>query len=204
MIAVIDCGIGNVGSILNMLKKIDAEAVLAREIGDIEIADKLILPGVGSFDAGMGKLKESGLAEAIIHHAVTSGKPLLGICLGMQMLGRSSEEGKEKGLALIPFECRRFRFDSDSPLKIPHMGWDITTTLLPDDMLVKGLTLHQRYYFVHSYHAVCDREEDILMSCNYGYPFAAAVKYKNIYGVQFHPEKSHSFGMALLDNFAKI
>lgn len=204
MIAVIDYGVGNVSSIINMLKKIGVEAIATSEVSEIQNADKLILPGVGSFDAGMQKLNQSGLVQVITHHAQVEKKPLLGICLGMQMLGRKSEEGKESGLSLIPFDNKRFHFDEEHKnLKIPHMGWDLTTTMLKDDPLVQGLDPIQRYYFVHSYHAVCDNEENILMQCNYGYSFAAAVKKDNIYGAQFHPEKSHNFGMALLENFAR-
>ena len=203
MIAVIDYGIGNVSSIINMLKKIGVTAVLASGIEEIQAADKLILPGVGSFDAGMQKLNRSGLVDAIKKHAVAHEKPVLGICLGMQMLGRKSEEGKESGLSLLSFENKRFDFNGKKDLKIPHMGWNITTTQLKDDPIVQNLDPMQRYYFVHSYHAVCDSEENVLMRCEYGYSFVAAVKNKNIYGFQFHPEKSHKFGMALLENFAR-
>lgn len=203
MIAVIDYGIGNVGSIVNMLKKIGTPSILTNNIEEIEKADKLILPGVGAFDFGMQRLNESGLADAVKKHAIEGKKPLLGICLGMQLLGRRSEEGRESGLGLIPFDNKRFVFEDDIQLKIPHMGWDITITTDKNDPLVEGLTPMQRYYFVHSYHAVCDSEDNVLMRCEYGYSFTAAVKEGNIYGVQFHPEKSHKFGMALLENFAR-
>jgi glutamine amidotransferase len=203
MIAVLDYGIGNVSSIINMLKKIGAESILTNDFLEIEKADKLILPGVGSFDVGMHKLKDSGLVDVIKKHAVDDQKPLLGICLGMQMLGRMSEEGKGDGLNLIPFDNKRFVFENNSPLKIPHMGWDIVETAQNDDPLIEGLSQLQRFYFVHSYHAVCDDTKNILMSCDYGYKFTAAVKKCNIYGVQFHPEKSHKYGMALLENFAR-
>ena len=203
MIAVIDYGIGNISSIVNMLKKIGVAATLASTNEDIKKADKLILPGVGAFDAGMKKLNNSGLVTAIKTHAIIEEKPLLGICLGMQMLGRKSEEGQGAGLAFIPFESKRFDFAGKSDLKIPHMGLDVTTTLQTADPLVYMLDSQQRYYFVHSYHAVCDKEENVFMRCEYGYSFAAAVKHKNIYGVQFHPEKSHKYGMALLENFAR-
>ena len=203
MIAVLDHGMGNVGSIINMFHKTRVPIVLTNDIEEIQKADKLILPGVGSFDNGMNKLNESGLAEAIIRHCVIEQKPLLGICLGMQMLGRKSEEGIEVGLGLIPFDNKRFEFMDGSQLKVPHMGWDIAITTDKDDQLLKELLPIQRYYFVHSYHAVCDSEENILRRCEYGYSFTAAVKKGNIYGVQFHPEKSHKFGMALLENFAR-
>jgi glutamine amidotransferase len=203
VIAVIDYGIGNVSSIVNMLKKIGVESKLANSPLDIELSDKIILPGVGSFDAGMKKLKSSGLIDSIILHAVKKSKPTLGICLGMQMLGVRSEEGNEEGLGLIPFETVKFQLDDRIDLKVPHMGWDIVSMELIDDPVVQGLEGLQRYYFVHSYHAKCEKVENILMKCDYGYPFPAAVKNKNIYGFQFHPEKSHKFGMALLENFAR-
>lgn len=203
MIAVIDYGIGNVSSIINMFHKIGVPSILTNEIEQIEKADKLILPGVGAFDVGMQRLKKSGLIDTIRKHALVERKPLMGICLGMQMLGRKSEEGKECGLDFIPFDNRRFVFQSNSQLKIPHMGWNLAVTTIKDDPLTIGLDELQRYYFVHSYHAVCDSEENVLMRCEYGYSFAAAVKKDNIYGVQFHPEKSHKFGMALLENFAR-
>ncbi|MHC1682796.1 MAG: imidazole glycerol phosphate synthase subunit HisH [Clostridiaceae bacterium] len=203
MIAVIDYGVGNVGSIINMLKKIGIPSILTNDIEVIKKADKLILPGVGAFDVGMMKLNESGLTDAIKRHTIDEKKTLLGICLGMQLLGKKSEEGIEPGLGLIPFENKRFSFKNGEQLKIPHMGWDITIPTKVDDSLVKGLSTNQRYYFVHSYHAVCENEENVLMTCEYGYSFAAAVKKGNIYGVQFHPEKSHKFGMALLENFAR-
>ena len=203
MIAVIDYGVGNVGSILNMLKKIGVEAIIASNEETINNVDKLILPGVGAFDVGMKRLANQGLIEVIKKFAVVDHKPLLGICLGMQMLGESSEEGIEKGLGLIPFHNIHFRFDGNTKLKVPHMGWDIITSDKNEDPLLYGLSDQQRYYFVHSYHAVCDNKDNILMNCEYGYPFTAAVKKDNIYGVQFHPEKSHRFGMALLENFAR-
>ena len=128
-------------------------------------------------------------------------KPILGICLGMQLLGRKSEEGTLPGLGLIPFDNIRFRLD-DTDLKVPHMGWDIVE-FKQDNSLLKGLEGTQRYYFVHSYHAQCDSKENVLMTCDYGYEFAASVVKDNIMGVQFHPEKSHDFGMALLRNFVK-
>ncbi|MCI3922711.1 imidazole glycerol phosphate synthase subunit HisH [Paenibacillus sp. TRM 82003] len=202
MIAVIDYGMGNVNSIVNMFKKIGVASMLASSVDQIQRADKLVLPGVGSFDAGMRKLQQSGLVDAIKKHALLDNKPLMGICLGMQMLGKRSEEGTEDGLSLIPFENKRFSFGDRKDLKIPHMGWDFVK-ISKNDPVVTNFDSEQRYYFVHSYHAVCELEENVLMRCDYGYSFAAAVNHCNIYGFQFHPEKSHKFGMALLDNFAR-
>lgn len=202
MIAVIDYGLGNLGSIANMLKAIGEKCVITNDGGILQSADKLILPGVGAFDAGMDRIDKYRLADVIKYQAVERKKPLLGICLGMQLLGRKSEEGNRQGLGLIPFESRRFQFEEKLNLKIPHMGWDIVNFKQKNPIL-DGLYGTQRYYFVHSFHAVCDDSIYQLMSCDYGYEFAAAVVKDNVIGVQFHPEKSHDFGMALLKNFAE-
>lgn len=202
MIAIINYGLGNLGSIANMLKVVGEKSMITSNKSAIESADKIILPGVGAFDAGMTQLNEKGLIEVIQEQANEVKKPILGICLGMQLLGRKSEEGKLPGLGLIPFDNIRFRFDENSQLKIPHMGWDIVE-FQKENPLVGNLESHQRYYFVHSYHALCDNKENVLMTCDYGYEFTASVVKNNIYGVQFHPEKSHDFGMALFNNFVK-
>lgn len=201
MIAIIDYGVGNLGSIANMLRVIGEKTVITSDKNIIQESSGIILPGVGAFDAGMSKLNETGLVDVIKHEAY-NGKPILGICLGMQLLGRGSEEGRLPGLSLIPFECKKFKFNDDS-LKIPHMGWDIVEFKM-NHCILNNLQGQQRYYFVHSYHAVCDNQENVLMTCDYGYEFAAAVAKGNIIGMQFHPEKSHNFGMALLKNFVKI
>lgn len=202
MIAIIDYGLGNLGSIANMLKVIGEKNIITSNGKEIEAADKLILPGVGAFDAGMANLNRNGLTDIIKEQVRNKKKPILGICLGMQLLGRKSEEGKAEGLALIPFDNRRFRFTNGAGLKIPHMGWDVVDFKIVHPLL-DGIKGQQRYYFVHSYYAVCDDQENILMTCDYGYEFAAAVVKDNVVGVQFHPEKSHNFGMALLENFVK-
>jgi len=201
MIAIIDYGLGNLGSIANMLKVIGEKAVITCDANKIRKADKIILPGVGAFDAGMSQLENRGLIT-VIQEEAKAGKPILGICLGMQLLGRKSEEGEKPGIGLIPFENVRFRFTEDSKLKIPHMGWDIVD-FKQDKPLLEGIEGTQRYYFVHSYHAVCDDESNVMMNCDYGYKFVAAVCKGNVYGVQFHPEKSHDFGMRLFENFAR-
>lgn len=201
MIAILDYGVGNLGSIVNMLKAIGEKSKITSNEEIIRKADGIILPGVGAFDAGMSKLEEAGLIPVVKEEA-KKGKPLLGICLGMQLLGRGSEEGTLPGLGLIPFNCVRFRLE-DSKLKVPHMGWDIVE-FKKEHPILKGLIGTQRYYFVHSYHAVCDSADNVLMTCDYGYEFAAAVVHKNVVGVQFHPEKSHDFGMALLKNFSNM
>lgn len=205
MIAIIDYGLGNLGSIANMLRVTGARSVITKDHKTIQEADKIILPGVGAFDAGMEKLEQRNLID-ILKEEAENGKPILGICLGMQLLGDSSEEGISKGLGLIPFHSERFDMEKmKAPegiiLRVPHMGWDIVG-FCQSSPLLDGIDGQQRYYFVHSYHAVCEYSENVLMTCEYGYSFPAAVMKRNVYGVQFHPEKSHDFGMRLLDNFA--
>lgn len=202
MIVIIDYGMGNLASIKNMFHRIGNDDVSIscnkREILD---ADGLVLPGVGSFDQGMTNLIQSGLDSTIKEAVIDGGKFILGICLGMQLLGRSSEEGKIKGLGIIPFDTVRFRLNNN--YKIPHMGWD-EVKVWRETPLTSGFSNEMpRFYFVHSYHAICDDEKDILMTSLYGYEFTAAVNRENIYGVQFHPEKSHRFGMKILENFSK-
>lgn len=201
MVAIIDYGLGNLGSIANMLKAIGEKSVITADINVIRSAERIILPGVGAFDAGMKQLEQTHLTD-VIKEETDKDKPVLGICLGMQLLGRKSEEGSMNGLGLIPFDNVHFSFDENTSLKIPHMGWDIVD-FKQENPLLDGITGQQRYYFVHSYHAKCDKRENILMTCEYGYEFVAAVVKNNIYGVQFHPEKSHNFGMMLLENFVK-
>lgn len=202
MTAIIDYGLGNLCSIGNMLHHIGEESVITFDRQTIVNADRLILPGVGKFDEGVGNLETTGLKEVIQSEAV-SGKPILGICLGMQLLGNSSEEGEKDGLGLINFKTVRFDFREGHSEKIPHMGWEQVEFVAPDCTLTSNLMDRQRYYFVHSYHAVCEEADTEIISCIYGYKFAAGVRNKNVYGVQFHPEKSHRYGMALLKNFVR-
>ena len=204
MIGIVNYGMGNTGSILNMLNKIGVDATITNKKQVLEQVDKIILPGVGTFDQGMYQLQELDLVEILQYLATTKQIPFLGICLGMQLLGRKSEEGNlpMEGLRLIPFDNVKFDFSLNRNLKIPHMGWDVVN-FTQSDPLLAGIESKQRYYFVHSYHAVCDNYEDVLMTCDYGYEFAASVKKENIYGVQFHPEKSHKFGLKLLENFVR-
>lgn len=201
MVGIINYGLGNLGSIQNMLKTIGERSIVSTDINELGVCDKFILPGVGSFDAGMSRLTEKKLDEFIKEQVSVLGKAILGICLGMQLLGRKSEEGALSGLGLIPFDSIKFSLDGTN-LKVPHMGWDIVN-FRQENLLTAGITGQQRYYFVHSYYAKCDKPENILMTCDYGSRFAAAVVKDSIYGVQFHPEKSHNFGMVLLENFVK-
>jgi imidazole glycerol-phosphate synthase subunit HisH len=202
MISVINYGVSNIGSMLNMLKKIAVPATAVSRPEEIARAEKIILPGVGAFDNGMKALNEMGLSEPLIQRVTADRVPLLGVCLGMQMLADCSQEGQVRGLGLIGGTCVRFQSGGPVPLKVPHMGWDELVGC-KESRLLFGLE-RPRFYFVHSYHFVCARPEDELARAHHGIDFTAAIERGNIWGVQFHPEKSHRFGMALLRNFAAL
>jgi glutamine amidotransferase len=203
MITIIDYGLGNVGSIVNMLKRIGVKSVITSEGGAIAQAQRIILPGVGHFDRAMERIHKNGLRDILEKKALVEKIPLLGICLGMQILTKGSEEGRLPGLGWIPAETVRFRFPEGSKLKIPHMGWNVVerSTVSP---LTENFQGQQRFYFVHSYHARVEEARFSILKTVHGYPFDAAIQRDNLYGVQFHPEKSHRFGMQFLDNFARL
>ncbi len=201
MIVIIDYGIGNLGAVSNMLRKIGAEVIVSSSITDIEDADKLILPGVGAFDNGMRRLKELGFDQVLSRKVLNEKTPILGICLGMQLFTKRSEEGDFPGLGWIDGETVRFRFEDDQRnLKVPHIGWN-TVTMDKSSCMFDGIQEEPRFYFVHSYHVVCNNQKDVLTRTTYGYEFVSAIQTDNIIGVQFHPEKSHKFGLQLLKNF---
>ena len=205
MIAIVNYGVGNLGSIQNMLKKVGCtESVITNKEEDLVRADKIILPGVGAFDKGMEKINESGLVGILNKIVVQQKKPLLGICLGMQLLTKGSEEGKLPGLGWIDAYAKRFHFSGQqASLKVPHMGWNEISISKQHD-LIKDLSMPARFYFVHSYYVKCNDKQDELLSCTYGINFTCAVQHENIMGVQFHAEKSHKFGMQVLKNFTSI
>jgi imidazole glycerol-phosphate synthase subunit HisH len=204
MIIIIDYKMGNLGSIFNMLKKIGISSKISSSHDDILSASKLILPGVGAFDNGMQNLKQAELISVLNEKVLIHKAPILGICLGMQLFTRSSEEGKSAGLGWIAGSTSRFRFDANrTRLRIPHMGWN-TVAFKQDSIFHYGYEEEPRFYFVHSYHVVCDQEKNIAGKTLYGYEFVSALQKDNIYGVQFHPEKSHKFGMRLLRNFVEL
>ena len=208
MIAVIDAGLGNIGSLLNMLDHLGLPARAARAPADLAGADRFILPGVGAFDHGMARLHASGLLPALEQRVLHERTPVLGICLGMQLLGRSSEEGVSPGLGWVPARTIRFNFATNpTHLRVPHMGWNDVRPTTPGNLLDLGLDdlgFGPRFYFVHSYHVVCDVPADIAGIADYGLPFTAALQSGHIHGVQFHPEKSHRWGKLLLARFAAL
>jgi imidazole glycerol-phosphate synthase subunit HisH len=203
MITIIDYGMGNTGSIVNMLKKIGINSQITSDPEEIAKAHKIILPGVGHFDRAMERIGQSGMREILDQKALKEKVPFLGICLGMQLLTKSSEEGQCVGLGWIPAKTVRFHFSEESTLKIPHMGWNrvqrSTLSLLTDDF-----ESEHRFYFVHSYHIQVENEKYSILKTRHGYSFDSAIQNDNIFGVQFHPEKSHRFGMHLLKNFARL
>lgn len=199
-IAIIDYGLGNLGSIVNMFQKIGAAAFVSADPEIISGADKLIIPGVGAFDTGMSNLEKKGLIQVLSQMVIDRGVPVLGVCLGMQLMALSSEEGRSAGLGWINARFIKFRFPEGIPFKVPHMGWN-TVAVKKINPLISLEGRDQRYYFVHTYHAVCNNPADVLATAHHGYEFVAAFSHENIYGVQFHPEKSHKFGMHFLKNF---
>ena len=203
MITIINYGLGNLGSVQNMLKRIGAPCKITSDLKEIEDAQKILLPGVGAFDSAIQKIDELNLRSVLVHKAKVDKIPFLGICLGMQLLTRGSEEGVLKGLDLVPAKTIKFNFDNTQNLKIPHMGWNYVK-VNTQSKLTEGFTPEHRFYFVHSYKVVCDDNTNSILKTNYGGDFDAAIQNENVYGTQFHPEKSHKYGMHLLTNFAKI
>jgi glutamine amidotransferase len=203
MIVVIDIGIGNLGSIVNMLRAIGAPGMASKDAADLAAAERLILPGVGAFDAGVRRLRQSGLVDILRQRVLGDRVPVLGICLGMQLLGEGSEEGSLPGLGWLAADTVRFDFATiDDRPRIPHMGWN-TVEVRRGDSLFRDADDRARYYFVHSYHLRCRNSSDVLGTTHHGYDFASAVQCDNIYGTQFHPEKSHGYGKAVLRAFAE-
>ena len=203
MIVIVDYGIGNLASVLNMFKKIGATNVcISKDYALIEKASKLILPGVGAFDAGMDNLEKSGLIPLLNKKVIEDKILLLGICLGMQLLTKKSEEGVKPGLGWIDAETVKFNLDPSLKLKVPHMGWNYIKVLNQNPLM--EIESKSRFYFVHSYYVKCKDESQSLATSHFGFDFTCMVNKDNIYGVQFHPEKSLKFGMQILENFAKL
>jgi glutamine amidotransferase len=194
---------GNFSSVKKIIEKVGGSATIVEDPSRIAAFDKLIIAGVGAFDHGMSSIRTGGWLEALEDFALRQRRPVLGICLGMQLLCQRSEEGSLPGLGWIDADVVRFRFDPGSKLKIPHMGWN-TVRVAKENPLIPPDIGEQRYYFVHSYHAVCRDADDVLATTSHGFEVTAALSRANIMGVQFHPEKSHRFGMALMRRFVEM
>ena len=195
-------GSGNIQAIANIYKRLDVPFVVAGTPDALSDADRVILPGVGAFDQAMNELDASGLRRALDVCALDQRKPILGICVGMQLLAKSSEEGKARGLGWIDAEVKRFdHLTLGHRTQLPHMGWN-TVEPARADTLFDGVVVQNGYYFLHSYYFSCHHLDDVLATTDYGVQFTCAVRRQNVYGVQFHPEKSHQNGVQLLKNFA--
>jgi imidazole glycerol-phosphate synthase subunit HisH len=203
MITIIDYGIGNLSSIRNMLRKSGFNSIISGRAEDVANASKILLPGMGAFDNCMEKLDQSGLRPLIERRVLKEKVAVLGICVGLQMFMQSSEEGLLKGLGWIKGNTIRFKQEKmQGERKIPNMGW-LDVQFKRASPLLKDLD-GSRFYFAHSYHVELNESKDELISANYGYDYTVAIEHENIMGVQFHPEKSHRFGMQLLKNFATL
>jgi glutamine amidotransferase len=203
MVTIIDYGLGNLGSIKNMLKKVGSDSEITNDLDIISNATKLILPGVGSFDNGMSNLEELGMISVLNRKVLIEKTPIMGICLGMQLFTNKSQEGVEPGLGWVDAETIKFNTDNASKkFTIPHMGWEYMEKC-KDSKLLHEMYNESKYYFVHSYYVTCKDSKDILLKTNYIDDFVSAFEKDNIIGVQFHPEKSHKFGMKLFKNFVE-
>jgi glutamine amidotransferase len=204
MIGIIDYGLGNVRAFANVYKILNIPAIIVKQPGELKNVNKVILPGVGAFDYAMKKLERSGLKPLLDEIVLVHRVPVLGICVGMQMLARSSEEGILPGLGWVDGDVKRFNPSSlRHSMRVPHMGWNNIKPLKLNSLL-QGLDFDARFYFLHSYYFQSHRSDDVIAVTDYCGEFACAVNSGNIYGVQFHPEKSHQWGIRLLDNFAKL
>ena len=205
MIIIVDYGLGNLQSIQSKIERLGYKDVrIAADAGELERAAKLILPGVGHFAEGMKNIRQYGLLEVLNRKVLQDKVPVLGICLGMQLLTRHSEEGDVDGLGWIDGVTKRFNFSMllEKP-RVPHVGWN-SVSFRTDSLLSRGLAPDQRFYFTHSYCVSCDSEQDAVGTTHYGYDFVSVVQKGNIFGTQFHPEKSHKHGLQMIDNFLRF
>ena len=203
MIRIVDYGLGNILAFQNMYKRLNIEVAIARSAADLQDATRLILPGVGAFDHAMELLNQSGMRATLDELVLERKMPVLGICVGMQILARSSEEGSATGLGWIDAHVRNFATLQQPDLILPHMGWNDVTPVA-SSRLFEQLQTAARFYFLHSFYVHCEQAADVAAVSRYGVEFSCAVHKANIFGVQFHPEKSHHFGSRLLQNFAEL
>lgn len=204
MIAIIDYGVGNIRAFANIYKKLDVDFKIAKTAKDLENVEKLILPGVGAFDHAMEQLDASGMRQRLDELVVDKRLPVIGICVGMQMLAHSSDEGKHHGLGWIDASVKKFdETKIHFKTHLPHMGWN-DVKVVKQNKLMNALEQDAKFYFLHSYYFHCNNHNDSIAESDYGIEFSCAVNKDNVYGVQFHPEKSHHYGIQLLKNFADL
>jgi len=203
MITVVDYGVGNIGALLNMFEYLGIDAQAAGERSAIANADKLVLPGVGAFDKAMSTLRERQLVDPLNVAVLERRRPVLGVCLGMQLLARRSEEGNEAGLGWISADVNRIRLQAGSTLKVPHIGW-MDVRPVRQSPLFDPQAPVERFYFDHAFHVCCERSDNVAAVIDYETELCCAISAGNIHGVQFHPEKSHRFGMRLLRAFSQL
>ena len=203
MIAIVDYGMGNLGSVQNMLRKLGADSVRTSDPAEIAQASRLVLAGIGGFDGAMDRLEAAGLVEVLNEQVIERRVPILGVCLGMQVMAQSSTEGTRHGLGWLDAEVLRFDFPEDRRLPVPHMGWEVVVPTRPSP-LFELPSPEPRFYFSHAFHLVCRDSADVAATTVYGYEFVAAVHRDNILGTQFHPEKSHVFGLDVYRRFVEF
>jgi glutamine amidotransferase len=202
MIGIIDYGMGNIGSLSNMVERLGGLSTIITGPGEFKNIDKLILPGVGSFDNGIKHLKDSKIWEPLNNKVLIEKTPILCICLGMQLITKGSTEGKLPGLGWIDGECFKFSFD-DPALKVPHMGWN-SVQYSKESVLKSFIPENPRFYFVHSFYVKCNQQSEILATTHYNLDFVSMIEKGNIFATQFHPEKSHKYGMGLIKSFIEL
>jgi glutamine amidotransferase len=204
MITIVDYGMGNLGSVKNMFKKIGQQTLITSEYKEIESASKILLPGVGSYDSAVENLKQLDLFELLKKRVLEDKIPILGICLGMQLLSKGSQEGALEGFGFINGFAKKFDFSNlEQKLPVPHMGWNRALINKESKLIKENPDRENRFYFVHSYAVECINKEDILTTTHYGYDFVSSFEKENVLGCQFHPEKSHKFGMSVFKNFVE-
>lgn len=203
MIAIVDYDVGNVGSVLNMLRKVGAKAQITRDPALLRSATKLVLPGVGAFDEAITNLRRFDLIDLLNELVTEQRKPILGVCLGAQLMTKSSEEGLQPGFGWLDARIVRFRPPQGTVLRIPHMGWNVVTPARTGIQIFEGVAEPMRFYFVHSYHMVTERPEIEIGITHYGYRFASALGQGNVMAMQYHPEKSHKYGLQIYRNFVE-
>jgi imidazole glycerol-phosphate synthase subunit HisH len=203
MISIIDYGMGNLGSVKKKMDRIGVESIITSDLHKIKNSNKIILPGVGHFAKAVYEIKKRGLWDLLSNEVLVDKKPILGICLGMQLMAKHSEEGHSDGFGWFDAKVVKFKVSDTIRYKVPHMGWN-TIKLIKDTCLLEKIDHNSEFYFVHSYHMLCNIPDNILAETIYDYSFTSAIQKGNIFGVQFHPEKSHDAGELLLRNFVSF